>query len=123
MKKAAQQHIMRKPLFALAIIFFGVGIAIYTNAGYKEGNATMGATMGTTMGKDKPTTTPTTATAATIATPTTAIGAPSIDMQSLLKNPEAIKKLLDNPAISSLIGSVSAASSPEPNVVSPPMGK
>jgi hypothetical protein len=122
MKKVVQQQIMRKPLLALAIIFFGVGIAIYTNAGYREGNATMGATMG----KDKPATTTTTTTATpTTATPTTAMPttAPSVDMQSLFKDPEAIKKLLGNPAISSLISSTTSANAPEPNVVSPPMGK
>jgi hypothetical protein len=119
MKKVVQQQIMRKPLLALAIIFFGVGIAIYTNAGYREGNATMGATMG----KDKPATTTTTTT--TTATPTTATPttAPSVDMQSLFKDPEAIKKLLNNPAISSLISSATSANAPEPNMVSPPMGK
>ena len=119
MKKVVQQQIMRKPLLALAIIFFGVGIAIYTNAGYKEGNETMGATMS----KDKPATTTTTATTApTPTTPTTA-AVPSIDMQSLFKDPEAIKKLLGNPAISSLISSATSPNAPEPNMVSPPMGK
>ena len=32
MKKVLRQHINRKPLLALAIILFGVAIAIYTNA-------------------------------------------------------------------------------------------
>ena len=41
MKKAAQQRIMKNPLLVLAIIFFGIGVAIYINAGYKEGNETM----------------------------------------------------------------------------------
>ncbi len=44
MRKTIKNQIMKKPLFALAIIAFGIGIAIYTNAGgFKEGNETMGA--------------------------------------------------------------------------------
>ena len=41
MRKTIKNQIMKKPLFALAIIAFGIGIAIYTNArSYKEGMET-----------------------------------------------------------------------------------
>lgn len=103
---------MKKPLLGLAIILFGVGIALYTKAGYKEGNASMRETTPTATATAMPDTAmPATATASAM---------PAVDMQSMLKNPDAIKKLLDNPMLKNLL---STANEPEPNVVSPPMGK
>ena len=101
---------MKKPLLGLAIILFGVGIALYAKAGYKEGNASMRETTPTAM--------PATAMPATATATSSAM--PAVDMQSMLKNPDAIKKLLDNPMLKNLL---STANEPEPNVVSPPMGK
>ena len=103
---------MKKPLFALAIIAFGIGIAMYTNASYKEGNETMGATMGGAANK---------------ATASKENKAPASDqtaaINSVMNNPD-IKKMLSDPALQSLMGGMSGSSAPstvQPNTVSPPM--
>jgi len=112
---------MKKPLFALAIIAFGIGIAMYTNASYKEGNETMGATMGgaankATASKENKATTATAPATAPASDQTAAIN-------SVMNNPD-IKKMLSDPALQSLMGGMSGSSAPstvQPNTVSPPM--
>ena len=132
MRKTVKNQIMKKPLFALALIAFGIGIAIYTNVGgFKEGNTTMSA-----KATDKPTATapapaPATATATAPATaPATANPASKQSdlISSMMDNPD-MKKLLGSKEIQSLIGGMSGGQSPtsnssstvQPNVVAPKM--
>ena len=101
MRKTVQKHIMKKPLFALALIAFGIGIALYTNASFKEGL------------EDK-----TTADKTASAT------------NSIMGNAD-IKKLLGSKEIQSLISGITAPSASvpsatetntvEPNIVQPKM--
>ena len=112
MRKTIKNQIMKKPLFALAIIAFGIGIAIYTNArGFKEGNATMGETTAapppppaeTAPPKETAKTTTIPAATAPVAIPATA--APTMpsasDIQAVINSP-AVKKLLGNGALSAV---------------------
>ena len=122
MRKVVQKQIMKKPLFALAIIAFGIGIAWYTNASFKEGNASMGAT-----GAAPPP--PAGAAAAPAASPPPPAAAPpaaAAPAADSTKKPNApapgvdVQALLNSPAVKTLLGNA-MGSVPAPNSVQPKM--
>jgi len=131
MRKTVKNQIMKKPLFALALIAFGIGIALYTNVGgFKEGNATMGArpnappaTATDTTKKastDKATTNSAQAKATTDSVPSTSVPS-TTDAQAVIN--DALKKLGGSAGAIDAINTFMGKKPNEPvgNMVQPPM--